>query len=98
MEEAVALHYWLSNVPVRLAFLFGLTGYVYLFKEGGVFGSAAGSWRNTSIGEPLQNSLVFTFGFFEVAIWFWIFTSLREERREALRKRVEAAKAEADHL
>lgn len=72
MEESFALHYWLSNVPVRLAFLFGLTGYVYLSKEGGVFGSAVGSWRNASIGEPLQNSLVFTFGFLEVAVWFWV--------------------------
>lgn len=72
MEEAFALHYWLSNVPVRLTFFFGLSGYVYLFKEGGVFGSAAGSWRNASVGEPLQNSLVFAFGFFEIAIWFWV--------------------------
>lgn len=115
MEEATALHYWLSNVPVRLAFLFGLTAYVYLFKEGGVFGAATGSYRKASIGEPLQNSLVFTFGFLEVATWFWvcirslshlpffpdqrqIFTSLREERREMLRKRVEDAKAEQDRL
>lgn len=30
LEELVALQYWLSNVPVRLTFLFGLTGYVYV--------------------------------------------------------------------
>lgn len=76
MEEAFALHYWLSNVPVRLTFFFGLSGYVYLFKEGGMFGSASGSWRNASIGEPLQNSLVFAFGFFEIAIWFWVSQAL----------------------
>lgn len=29
-----------------------------------------------SIGEPLQNSMVFAFGFFEIAIWFWVSPSL----------------------
>lgn len=70
MNENTALEYWLSNVPVRLTFLFGLTGYVYLFKEDGVFGS--GSAATIGIGEPLQNSLVFSFGFFEIAMWFWV--------------------------
>lgn len=70
MHEEAALYYWTSNVPVRLAFLFGLSGYVYLFKEDGAFGS--GSAAKASIGEPLQNSLVFTFGFFEIAMWFWV--------------------------
>lgn len=71
LTELVALEYWLSNVPVRLAFLFGLTGYVYLFKEGGMFGPS--SSVTAGIGEPLQNSLVFAFGFFEIAMWFWVF-------------------------
>lgn len=64
------MEYWISNVQVRLMFLFSLTGYVYLFKEGGMFGPKA--LQNTSIGEPLQNSLVFTFGFMEIAVWFWV--------------------------
>lgn len=72
MNENVALEYWLSNVPVRLTFLFGLTGYVYLFKQDGIFGS--GSAATIGIGEPLQNSLVFSFGFFEIAMWFWVCT------------------------
>ena len=72
MEETVAIEYWLSNVPVRLMFLFGLTGYVFLFKEDGIFGSSSSSITKASLGEPLQNSLVFTFGFFEIAAWFWV--------------------------
>lgn len=72
MEESVAIEYWLSNVPVRLMFLFGLTGYVFLFKEDGIFGSSSSSITKASLGEPLQNSLVFTFGFFEIAAWFWV--------------------------
>ncbi|EMF10048.1 uncharacterized protein SEPMUDRAFT_165746 [Sphaerulina musiva SO2202] len=96
MNENTALEYWLSNVPVRLTFLFGLTGYVYLFKEDGVFGS--GSAAAIGIGEPLQNSLVFSFGFFEIAMWFWIFNSLREEKGAVVRKRLEELKSQDDRL
>jgi hypothetical protein len=70
MNELVALEYWLSNVPMRLTFFFGLTGYVYLFKEDGMFGS--GNPAKLGIGEPLQNSMVFAFGFFEIGLWFWV--------------------------
>lgn len=114
MNEMVALEYWLSNVPVRLTFLFGLTSYVYLFKEGGAFGPSSTSFGKTSIGEPLQNSLVFSFGFFEIAAWFWVcfvyssracsltlpqvFTSLRDERREMARKQLAKIKSEEDRL
>ena len=70
MDEGVAIQYWIANVPARLVFLFGITGYVYLFKQTGLFGS--GSATKTSIGEPLQNSMVFTWGFFEIAAWFWV--------------------------
>lgn len=70
LDEEVSIQYWLASVPVRITFLFILTGYVYLFKEGGVFGPGFG--KNAGIGEPLQNSLVFTWGFFELAAWFWV--------------------------
>lgn len=71
MSEEIALDYWLSNVPVRLLFLFGLTGYVYLFKDDGVFGS---SWvlRKTGPGDLIRTSLVFTWAFMETATWFWV--------------------------
>lgn len=112
LTELVALEYWLSNVPVRLTFLFGLTGYVYLFKEGGMFGPS--SPVTAGLGEPLQNSMVFAFGFFEIAMWFWVsvsnciedrvakrkqvFTSLREERDTLARKHYEELKAQEDRL
>jgi hypothetical protein len=77
MNENAALEYWLANVPVRLTFFFGLTGYVYLFKPGGLLGSAAlaTGGGGGGVGEPLQNSLVFTFGFAEIAAWFWVGSS-----------------------
>jgi len=70
MDEGIAHQYWLANVPVRLTFLFALSGYVYLFKEDGLFGS--GSINKASIGGNLQNSLVFAWSFFETAAWFWV--------------------------
>jgi hypothetical protein len=70
LNEETAIQYWLANVPVRLIFLFVITGYIYLFKEGGLFGTASAT--RASIGEPLQNSLVFTWAFFELAAWFWV--------------------------
>lgn len=70
MNQESALEYWLANVPVRLTCMFVITAYVYLFKMDGMFGS--GSAARASLGEPLQNSMVFTFGFFEIAAWFWV--------------------------
>jgi hypothetical protein len=71
LTEEVALEYWLSNVPVRLLFLFGLTGYVYLFKDDGIFGSTS-ILRKTGPGDLIRNSLVFTWAFMETATWFWV--------------------------
>lgn len=88
------MQYWLAVIPTRLMFLFTVTGYTYLFKEGGLFGSAPGA--KASMGETLQNSLVFTWGFMETAAWFWVFTSMREERRNVARRRLEMLKAEQD--
>ncbi|GAB7359360.1 hypothetical protein MBLNU230_g6011t1 [Neophaeotheca triangularis] len=98
LDELAALEYWLSNVPVRLAFLFVLTGYSYLFKEDGVFGSGSGIYRKAGVGENLQNSLVFAFGFFETVLWFWIFTSLRDDKRRLATRMLEKKKLEQDSL
>ncbi|KAK4951830.1 hypothetical protein LTR17_020804 [Elasticomyces elasticus] len=94
MTEEIALQYWLAAVPVRLLFLFVVTGYVYMFKPDGIFGS--GSITRASIGEPLQNSLVFAWGFFELVAWFWVFTTLRDERREMAKRRQEKMLADAE--
>ncbi|KAI6896379.1 hypothetical protein D0869_02500 [Hortaea werneckii] len=97
MEEGIAIQYWLAIVPVRMTFLFAITGYSYLFKQGGLFGSKT-ALSQSSMGEPLQNSMVFSWGFLELAAWFWIFTSLREERRLLAKRKIEELKAEQDSL
>jgi hypothetical protein len=69
--DEVAERYWGTQTPVRLAFLFGLTGYSYMFKEGGIFASK-GRQYTFNQGDDLKNSIVFTWGFLEMAVWFWV--------------------------
>lgn len=112
LTDLVALEYWLSNVPVRLTFLFALTAYSYLFKEGGMLNF--GSTGKASAGENLQNGMVFSWAFFELVAWFWvrleshlnfqqltvpqIFSNLREERQNMARRILEQRKAEERSL
>ena len=84
MDEEISSYYWLAVVPVRLTFFFVLSAYVYLFKEGGILGATSG--RKAGIGEPLQNSMVFTIGFFEIAAWFWVRKLLRRRFASVLIK------------
>lgn len=71
LNEQIAVDYWLSNVPVRLTFFSGLSGYIYLFKDDGVFGSKS-LLRRASAGDNVRNSLVFAWAFVETATWFWV--------------------------
>lgn len=66
LEALPALEYWLANVPVRLTVLFAVTAYSYLFKDDGMLGPAGGP------GRYLCNALVFTWGFVELMVWFWV--------------------------
>lgn len=93
MDEEYAGHYWSSQVPVRLLLLFGVTGYTYTFKKGGI-ASAKGLSYKPGVGEDLKNGLVFTWGFMEMAIWFWIYVTLRDERRQRAVRILEKRKKE----
>jgi hypothetical protein len=68
-----------------------------MFKEGGMFAPRSMDYR-MSAGASLNNSIVFTWGFMELAAWFWVYTTLREERTEKAKKIVEKQKSEADRL
>jgi hypothetical protein len=71
--SAVTDAYWASQTPVRLVFLFVVTGYTYMFKKGGIFGPKLGvTGYQTGPGEQLKNGLVFTWGFLELGLWFWV--------------------------
>jgi hypothetical protein len=53
----------------------------------------ASSW-----GEGLKNRVMFTWAFVEMITWFWIWTTLREERREMLLKAQEKRAREEEML
>ncbi|KAK5155333.1 hypothetical protein LTR04_005834 [Oleoguttula sp. CCFEE 6159] len=97
LPDEIARIYWAAQVPVRLLFLFVVTGYTYAFKPDGMLAKAGVGYK-AGMGEGLKNRLVFTWGFLEVAAWFWVFISLRDERRQAGIRLIEKRKAEEDRL
>ena len=74
LDEEVANHYWSSQAPIRLAFFFGVTGYSYLWKEGGVIGGTRNG--KGELRGLLCNSFVFTWGFVEMMGLFWVSQNL----------------------
>ncbi|KAK0610276.1 hypothetical protein DIS24_g12091 [Lasiodiplodia hormozganensis] len=92
MDEEIAFPYWANNIPLRLAFLIGLTGYTYAFKP-----SPGQSLFSHGVGDPLKNRLVFTWGFFECTIWFWAYVTLRDEKAKFAERLLER-KREAELL
>lgn len=99
LPEITALEYWISQVPIRLTLLFGFTGYIWLFKDDGMFGSGSGTIGRLGQQDPgdlLKNDLMFTMGFMEVCAWFWVFSLLREERGRFSERLAEKRKMEDD--
>lgn len=97
LDADISDRFWGTQTPVRLTFLFGITGYTYLFKEGGIL-AAKTKYTSYNAGNDLKNSIVFTWGFLELSVWFWIFVTLRDERRQKAAKLIEKRKAEANML
>ncbi|KAM0802801.1 increased loss of mitochondrial DNA protein 1 [Usnea florida] len=93
LSEEVGSHYWSSQAPVRLAFFFAVTGYSFAGKPGGLLGGKVGT-----DGDGLCNSVVFTWAFLEMLWWFWIYVTVRDEKRELTVKAQERRKAETDRL
>jgi len=83
MNEQIAYHYWASQGPVRLLFLFGLTAYSYLAKAS----TEIGKFAKPSPGDGLKNGLVFTWAFVELGVWFLIYISIRDEMSNMRRTR-----------
>jgi hypothetical protein len=98
MSEELSDEYWGLQTPVRLLFLFTLTAYTYVAKEGGMMAPRSNDYMMGSGNTSLHNSLVFTWGFVEMAAWFWVFVTLREERTTKVNKVVEKRKAEENML
>ncbi|KAL1635185.1 hypothetical protein SLS56_001939 [Neofusicoccum ribis] len=93
MDEDIAFPYWANNIPLRLMFLIGLTGYTYAFKP-----APGQTLFSHGVGDPLKNRLVFTWGFIECTIWFWAYVTLRDEKAKFAERFMERRKREAEML
>lgn len=90
MSALTAIEYWTSQTPFRLFILFILTAWTYWGGSGSMALSATGR----AVGPPgpaqlLQTDLVFTILFIELSLWFWVFISLRDDRKSFADKLVE---------
>ncbi|KAL8781800.1 MAG: hypothetical protein Q9203_000101 [Teloschistes exilis] len=95
LPEEVSSYFWGSQAPVRCTFFFALTGYVYAFKPKGPIRAAS---EKESPWDHLNNSIVFTWSFVEMICWFWIFITLRDERRELAIRQAEKKRVEENSL
>jgi hypothetical protein len=84
MAEPVAMQYWGTQAPIRLVVLFALTAYTYFGRspvpQSSPFGNS--KYHHMGPGDSLKNGLLFTWAFLEMGVWFLVFLSLREERRQ----------------
>jgi hypothetical protein len=86
-----------NPAPVRL-FLFGtIAFYSYTFSNSSPI-YAQKPYHASSWGEGLKNRVVFTWAFVEMITWFWVFVTLREERRDLAMRIAERRAAEEDRL
>ncbi|KAI9894406.1 MAG: hypothetical protein M1814_003163 [Vezdaea aestivalis] len=92
LPEEVARYYWGSQAPLRLLFFFCLPGYIYLARPGGLLAGSSTSFASGADG--LTNGLVFTWVFVEMVSWFWIYTTIRDERKDAAIRIMNRRKAE----
>lgn len=63
-----------------------------------MYSSAPNIYTPSGWGEGLKNRVFFTWAFVELITWFWVFVTLREERREMVQKIQERIAAEDDRL
>lgn len=78
--------------PIRLALFMGLAGYSFAFSANSPLTKE--SYYPSTWGEGLKNRIFFTWAFVELVTWFWIFVTLREERREVAIRIAERRAAE----
>ncbi|KAG9248308.1 increased loss of mitochondrial DNA protein 1 [Calycina marina] len=94
LPEEISSHHWGSQAPVRLIVFFIICVYSHGFSDSSPLYTNS-TYTPSSWGEGLKNNVVFTWAFLEMLTWFWVFLTLREERRElALRVQMKRASEE----
>lgn len=89
MQDEVHNAYWTAQIPARLAALFAFEAWIYLTKPGP--GDAA---RGIFMG--LKNDVVFTWAFVELVNLFWVYLTLRDERKDMKAEQARKMKAEQE--
>lgn len=97
--------FWSAQVPVRVAMWLGLTGWVYVTARGkDVEKHASTNAMKEAMGMKvewtvyLQNGLIFTIAFVEASIWFWVWLTLRDERKRRAEDMVEKKRREKEDM
>lgn len=86
-----------QTAPVRLLLFFCITFYSYVFGDSSPL-YASTAYHASTWGEGLKNRVLFTWAFLEMITWFWVFATLREERRERAMKLAGKRAAEENML
>lgn len=94
IHEPVAVEYWSAVTPLRLVFLFPLTAYTYIYQPT-PFNGLHSKLGTARAGDQLKNSFTFSFCFLETILWFWVYVSLREQRRAAAQRVLEGQEVAA---
>lgn len=83
LHEDVYNIYWTTQAPVRLAALFALATWIYVFKP--VFGMGASQMLTTKgWGHEAKNGVVFTWAFVETTMMFWVNLFHRKSGKDRL--------------
>ena len=76
---------------------FALAAYSFIFSpKSPIYKTSL--YVRSSWGEGLKNRILFTWAFVEMITWFWVWTTLREERRDMLVKAQEKRAREEELL
>lgn len=97
LPEEISQYHWGSQAPIRLLLFFCLSAYSYVFADTSPL-YASKAYQPSSWGEGLKNRVLFTWAFVEMITWFWVFVTLREERRDIAIRIAERRVKEDDML
>jgi len=87
MNEQAAYHYWGSQTPVRLLFLLGLSGYMYITKPDSAAGALSQKYLASHPADNMKNGMVFSWAFLECTVYFMIYLALKEEGKQRRQQR-----------
>ncbi|KAJ5760118.1 hypothetical protein N7520_007274 [Penicillium odoratum] len=82
---------WINVALARIIVYASIAAFIYSGKDSFVASSYTSAATSAGL-DRLKNRAVFTFGFMEMMVWFYVFVTLREERQERMTKLLEDAK------